>query len=60
MKTHWLLRLEDFFMAVEICVVGLVGNLLSATLRHKTKKKLRVFSPRANYTDRGTSACRRN
>jgi hypothetical protein len=25
-----------------------------------TKKKLRDFSPQANYTDRATAACRRN
>jgi hypothetical protein len=26
----------------------------------KLKKKLRGFSPQANYTDRATAACRRN
>jgi hypothetical protein len=29
-------------------------------LLHKTKKKLHGLSPRANYTDRATTACRRS
>jgi hypothetical protein len=32
----------------------------NASLSKKTKKKLHGLSPRANYTDRATAACRRS
>jgi hypothetical protein len=32
---------------------------LSISYKKKNKKKLRGLSPRANYTDRATAACRR-
>jgi 5-bromo-4-chloroindolyl phosphate hydrolysis protein len=37
-----------------------LSNLIALAKMMKQKKKLRDFSPQANYTDRATAACRRS
>jgi hypothetical protein len=50
----------DVKMEAEFCSETL-GNLYQAAWPYKTKKQtLHGLSPRANYTDRATAACRRS